>query len=84
MIMDEAVGNEGLGRALVARYGAQDTIREVVGRAVELLGGMAFIGSGDIAYLAAASHGLSFHPPSRSSFTDPFLDHADGRPLRLA
>jgi alkylation response protein AidB-like acyl-CoA dehydrogenase len=84
MIMDEAVGNEGLGRALVARYGAQDAIREVVGRAVELLGGMAFIGSGDIAYLAAASHGLSFHPPSRSSFTDPFLDHADGRPLRLA
>ncbi|MER6159606.1 acyl-CoA dehydrogenase family protein [Streptomyces sp. NPDC001868] len=84
MIMDEAVGNQGLGRALVARYGAQDAIRDVVGRAVELLGGMAFIGSGDIAYLAAASHGLAFHPPSRSAFTDPFLDHVAGRPLRLA
>jgi alkylation response protein AidB-like acyl-CoA dehydrogenase len=84
MIMDGGVGNEGLGRALVARFGAQDAIRAVVGRAVELLGGTAFIGSGDIAYLAAASHGLSFHPPSRSSCTEPFLDHADGRPLRLA
>ncbi|MFH8489214.1 acyl-CoA dehydrogenase family protein [Streptomyces longisporoflavus] len=84
MIMDGAVGNEGLGRALVARYGAQDAIRDAVGRAVELLGGMAFIGSGDIAYLAAASHALSFHPPSRSSFAEPFLDHVDGHPLRLA
>ncbi|MFD4628989.1 acyl-CoA dehydrogenase [Streptomyces sp. NPDC058284] len=84
MIMEGSVGNEGLGRALVARYGAQDAIRSAVGRAVELLGGMAFIGSGDIAYLAAASHGLAFHPPSRSSFTVPFLDHTDGLPLRLA
>ncbi|WP_037824576.1 acyl-CoA dehydrogenase family protein [Streptomyces sp. NRRL B-1347] len=84
MIMDGAVGNDGLARALVARYGAQDAIRAAVGRAVELLGGMAFIGSGDIAYLAAASHGLSFHPPSRSGCAEPFLDHADGRPLRLA
>ncbi|MFH8560004.1 acyl-CoA dehydrogenase family protein [Streptomyces sp. NPDC017988] len=84
MIMDGVVGNEGLGRALLARFGAQDAIRAVVGRAVELLGGTAFMGSGDIAYLAAASHGLSFHPPSRSSCTEPFLDHADGRPLRLA
>ncbi|QDQ09666.1 acyl-CoA dehydrogenase family protein [Streptomyces spectabilis] len=84
MVMEGAVGNDGLARALVARYGAQDAIRAAVGRAVELLGGMAFIGSGDIAYLAAASHGLSFHPPSRSSFAEPFLDHADGRPLRLA
>ncbi|MEV0522466.1 acyl-CoA dehydrogenase family protein [Streptomyces sp. NPDC050439] len=84
MIMDKAVGDEGLARALVARYGAQDLIREVVARAVELLGGTAFIGSPDIACLAAASHGLSFHPPSRSSFADPWLEHAAGHPLRLS
>ncbi|MEV6752681.1 acyl-CoA dehydrogenase family protein [Streptomyces sp. NPDC051214] len=83
MVQDKAVGDEGLARALVARYGAQDLIRDVVARAVELLGGMAFIGSPDIACLAAASHGLSFHPPSRSSFTDPWLEHAAGHPLRL-
>ena len=41
---------------------------ETVNRAVELLGGMAFITSSDVAYLAAVSHGLTFHPPSRASF----------------
>ncbi|MFG3257419.1 acyl-CoA dehydrogenase family protein [Streptomyces sp. NPDC048172] len=84
MIRDGAVGNDGLARALVARYGAQDAVRDAVGQAVELLGGMAFIGSDDIARLAAASHGLSFHPPSRTSCARPLLDHAAGHPLRLA
>ncbi|MEU2506620.1 acyl-CoA dehydrogenase family protein [Streptomyces sp. NPDC007863] len=76
--------NTALGKALVARYGAQDAIADAVRQAVELLGGMAFISSGDIGYLAAASNGLSFHPPSRSSFAAPFVDHVAGQPLRLA
>ncbi|MGY0489115.1 acyl-CoA dehydrogenase [Streptomyces sp. WG-D5] len=84
LIMDKTVDDAGLARALVARYGAQDLIREAVARAVELLGGTAFIGSPDIACFAAAAHGLSFHPPSRSSFAGPWLEHAAGRPLRLA
>ncbi|GAB2819316.1 acyl-CoA dehydrogenase family protein [Streptomyces daliensis] len=83
MIASGAVGDEALGKALMARYGVQDALREAVGCAVELLGGMAFIGTGDIAYLAAAVHGLSFHPPSRSSATEPLLEHAAGEPLRL-
>jgi alkylation response protein AidB-like acyl-CoA dehydrogenase len=84
MIEDGETGNAALGKSLVARYGAQDAIGDAVRRAVELLGGMAYIGSGDIGYLAAASHGLSFHPPSRSSFAEPFIEHVGGRPLRLA
>ncbi|WP_405655851.1 acyl-CoA dehydrogenase family protein [Streptomyces sp. RK9] len=84
MILDGETGNTGLGKALLARFGCQDALGDAVRRAVEALGGMAFIGSSDVAYLAAASHGLAFHPPSRSSFAGPLMEHVDGRPLRLA
>ncbi|NJQ07472.1 acyl-CoA dehydrogenase family protein [Streptomyces lonarensis] len=83
MIADGDTGNADLARTLVARYGVQDALRDALGRAVELLGGSAFMSSSDVGYLAGAAHGLSFHPPSRASFTDPYLDHAAGRPLRL-
>ena len=83
MVRDRETGNEALSKSLIARYAAQDALTQSVSRAVELLGGMAFIGSADVSYLAAASHGLSFHPPSRSSFTLPFLDHVAGGPLRI-
>ncbi|WP_406840597.1 acyl-CoA dehydrogenase family protein [Streptomyces sp. AHU1] len=84
MIMDGETGNVALGKALLARFGCQDALGETVRQAVEALGGMAFIESSDVAYLAASSHGLSFHPPSRSSFVGPFLEHVEGRPLRLS
>ncbi|MEU6274038.1 acyl-CoA dehydrogenase family protein [Streptomyces populi] len=84
MIMDGETGNVALGKALLARFGCQDALGETVRLAVEALGGMAFIESSDVAYLAASSHGLSFHPPSRAGFTGPFLEHVEGRPLRLS
>lgn len=83
MIRDQETDNASLTKSLIARYGAQDALADAVHQAVELLGGMAYIGSSDVAYLSAASHGLSFHPPSRASFTAPFLDHVAGEPLRL-
>lgn len=83
MIADGDTGNADLARTLVARYAVQDALRDALGQAVELLGGSAFMSSSDVGYLAGAAHGLSFHPPSRASFTDPYLDHAAGRPLRL-
>ena len=64
-----------LAAAQVARFAAQQTIGEVVNRAVELLGGMAYVSSSDVAYLAAASHGISFHPPSRSSAASSIVDY---------
>lgn len=84
MVMDGERGNEALAKTLVARYAVQDALGDAVNRAVELLGGMAFINSSDVAYLAAVSHGLTFHPPSRASFHAPFLEHVAGKPLRLA
>ncbi|MFD5745764.1 acyl-CoA dehydrogenase family protein [Streptomyces sp. NPDC127033] len=83
MIRDGDTGNKDLARALVARYAAQDALGDALCQAVELLGGTAFMSSSDVAYLAGAAHGLSFHPPSRASFTRPYLDHVAGAPLRL-
>lgn len=84
MIRDGDTGNEDLADTLVARYAAQDALGDSLCQAVELLGGTAFMSGSDVAYLAGAAHGLSFHPPSRASFTRPFLDHVAGDPLRLS
>ncbi|MFJ3904680.1 acyl-CoA dehydrogenase [Streptomyces sp. NPDC090025] len=59
--------NAALARALTARYAAQEAIVDAARRAVEALGGMAYIGSADVAYLLAATHCVSFHPPSKAS-----------------
>ncbi|MFD6289670.1 acyl-CoA dehydrogenase [Streptomyces sp. NPDC060205] len=84
MLRDGESDDEALGRALVARFAAQDALGGAVRRAVEMLGGTAFIASSEVAYLAAVSHGLGFHPPSRASFAAPYLEHVAGSPLRLA
>jgi alkylation response protein AidB-like acyl-CoA dehydrogenase len=84
MIMDDETSNEALAKTLTARYAAQDAIGEATRMAVELLGGMAFVRSADVAYLAAVTHGLSFHPPSRSSVMQPLVDYFGGHALRLA
>ncbi|MFE1798945.1 acyl-CoA dehydrogenase [Streptomyces sp. NPDC059517] len=84
MLRDGESDDAALGKALVARFAAQDALGEAVRRAVEMLGGTAFIASSEVAYLAAVSHGLGFHPPSRASFAAPYLEHVAGSPLRLA
>jgi alkylation response protein AidB-like acyl-CoA dehydrogenase len=80
-IMDGEVDNDGIAASLVARFTVQDLITAVVGQAVELLGGMAFVSTSDTAYLAAAAHAMAFHPPSRTSMIDGLLDYHAGHPL---
>uniref|UniRef100_UPI00053A32BA acyl-CoA dehydrogenase family protein n=1 Tax=Kitasatospora sp. MBT63 TaxID=1444768 RepID=UPI00053A32BA len=70
-------------QALHARYAAQDAIARTTACCLAALGGMAFIGSPDGAYLAAAAGGLTFHPPSRARMAGPLRDFLDGRPLRI-
>ncbi|BCJ68110.1 acyl-CoA dehydrogenase family protein [Polymorphospora rubra] len=67
-----------LAQVLMARYGAQDALTDAAQRAVELLGGMSFIGSPDVAYLIAACQCVAFHPPSRGSVAASLLDYVDG------
>lgn len=83
-IRDEDLGNDGLAAALVTRFAVQRLLADTVRDAVELLGGMAYVSSSDVSYLAAAAHAIAFHPPSRTSTTDGLLDYYAGRPLVVA
>ncbi|MDI5970784.1 acyl-CoA dehydrogenase family protein [Streptomyces sp. SL13] len=69
--------------ALVARYAAQDAIARTTRTALDALGGMAFITSGDGTYLASAANALAFHPPSRGRMAESLCAALDGAPLRI-
>jgi alkylation response protein AidB-like acyl-CoA dehydrogenase len=72
-----------LTRSLLVRYACQDAVSRSVSRATEALGGMAFIGSSEVAYLLAAAHALTLHPPSRSKTWGALADALEGKPLRI-
>jgi len=69
--------------ALLVRYAVQDAIAAVAPRAVELLGGLNFISSDDVGYLAAAVNGLCFHPPARAKMAGPLMSYFAGNPLAI-
>lgn len=77
-------GQDMFAKVLCARYAVQEAIGRIARRSVELLGGMAYIGSGDVAYLSAASAALMFHPPSRTRMSQQLCDYYAGAPLRVA
>lgn len=81
MIDDGDLDDDGLATALVTRFAVQDLVVAAAAQAVELLGGMAYVSSSDVAYLAAAAHAIAFHPPSRGSTVDPMLAYYDGAQL---
>lgn len=72
-----------LARMLFVRYAVQGALERASARALELLGGMAFIGSPETGYLFAATRGLAFHPPSRTSMSQALADHLSGEALAL-
>lgn len=71
-------------QSLFVRYFVQQAIERISARATELLGGMAFIGSPDVAYLLAAGRALAFHPPSRSSVAPALDGYLMGQPMQVA
>lgn len=73
-----------LTRALACRYAAQGAIERTVSLAVELAGGMAFIGDPAVNCLASATRALAFHPPSRERMAEAILDAIDEGELRIA
>lgn len=83
-IRDGVPGDEAVAMVLTARYASQDLLTGAVATAVEMLGGMAFIQSPDVAYLASAVHALAFHPPSRASVAAQLADYFAGGPLHLS
>jgi alkylation response protein AidB-like acyl-CoA dehydrogenase len=76
-------GNDELARMLLVRYAAQAAIDRAASLAFELLGGMAFIKSPEIAYLTAAARALSLHPPSRLAAGKRLDQYLAGSPLVL-
>jgi alkylation response protein AidB-like acyl-CoA dehydrogenase len=80
---DRSTAEELLVDALMVRYAAQDSIARACRSALETLGGMAFIGSGEGSYLASAAAGLPFHPPSRGRMAEQLCAALDGERLRI-
>lgn len=72
-----------LAQMLFVRYAVQGAIERATALAVELLGGMAFIGSSDVAYLYAAARALAFHPPGRTAMSGALEKFMTGESLRI-
>lgn len=83
LLSERPVDNSALTKTMIARYGAQDAIADVVTMSVEALGGMSFITSPEVAYLASACRCVSFHPPSRSSTHAALTANFAGDVLRI-
>ncbi|ATL66420.1 acyl-CoA dehydrogenase family protein [Nocardia terpenica] len=83
LVTDEP-DNRLLTLAVTARYGAQDAITDAVALAVEALGGIAFIGGQEVAYLATATRCVTFHPPTRVSTHAALAAALRGGVLRLS
>jgi alkylation response protein AidB-like acyl-CoA dehydrogenase len=82
-----ATGERGehiLVQSLLVRFSVQQAIERSTARAAELLGGMAFIKSPDVAYLLSASRALAFHPPSRLSVAPAIDGYLKGQPMQVA
>jgi alkylation response protein AidB-like acyl-CoA dehydrogenase len=83
--VDEGAPDEStLADSLYARYTVQDALARIVPRAVELLGGLNFMTSDEVGYLAACTNGLALHPPSRSRMTGPLSAYLANEPLTVA
>lgn len=83
-IEDGLAGDDAVALTLIARYTVQDLLSSIVDTAAELLGGMGFIRSFDVAYLASTVRALAFHPPSRGSVASALVEYLEGKPLRLS
>jgi alkylation response protein AidB-like acyl-CoA dehydrogenase len=81
MMMRGEQGDAEIAHSLYARYTAQRAIERATSQALELLGGMAFVQSADVAYLYAAARALAFHPPSRLSVSAALDRYLVGNPL---
>jgi len=73
-----------LSRALSTRFSLQGAIETIAMRSAELLGGLAFIGSSEVAYLLCASRALAFHPPGRIPASRALDEYARGGVLDVS
>jgi alkylation response protein AidB-like acyl-CoA dehydrogenase len=72
-----------LARALYVRYATERALERVAMTAAAAAGGMAFIGSSEVAYLMSACRALAFHPPGRGATSEALVRHLTGEALQL-
>ncbi|MFE1776027.1 acyl-CoA dehydrogenase family protein [Streptomyces sp. NPDC059008] len=82
-VRDGVSGDEAVAATLTARFAIQKTLAAISEQAVELLGGIAFIKSAEVAYLSSALHPLAFHPPGRTSSSPHLVEYFNGGPLQI-
>ena len=73
-----------LARALATRIATQSAIETVAMKSAELLGGMAYFGSSEVAYLLAACRAMVFHPPGRIPATRALDEYSRGGTLDIS
>jgi alkylation response protein AidB-like acyl-CoA dehydrogenase len=83
-IAEGSFDNDALANAVISRFGVLDALTDAARTATQLLGGMAFIESPEIAYLLAAVQPMGFHPPSFASATEHVVAYLGGEPYRFA
>ncbi|MDX3225012.1 acyl-CoA dehydrogenase family protein [Streptomyces sp. ME19-01-6] len=74
---------EAFARCLIARFAIQDALTRAASSCVELLGGVAFVSSPDVACLLASAHALALHPPNRTGSIDSFADYINGGQINV-
>ncbi|MFI6347310.1 acyl-CoA dehydrogenase family protein [Streptomyces sp. NPDC050560] len=77
-------GEEAVAQVLTARYAVQELLSRSADQALELLGGIDFIRSGEHARTATAVRALAFHPPGRAAASEPLLTWFTGGHLELS
>ncbi|WP_414573767.1 hypothetical protein [Nostoc sp. CCY 9925] len=82
-IMNGEKDDKTVAKSLFVRYLVQRAIACVTTQAVEILGGMSFVKSSEVAYLLASVHALAFHPPSRLSISPALDKYFSGETLLL-
>ncbi|WP_030807197.1 acyl-CoA dehydrogenase family protein [Streptomyces sp. NRRL S-337] len=82
-VRDGVAGEDAVAAALTARFAIQKALGAISEQAVELLGGIAFIKSPEVAYLSSALHPLAFHPPGRTSSSPHLVEYFNGGPLQI-
>jgi alkylation response protein AidB-like acyl-CoA dehydrogenase len=83
--MHDGQRGEGISaRLMLVRCAVHGAVLRAATAAVESLGGMAFIRSPDVAYLASAVHGMGFHPPSRRTIAPSLYAYHAGDAFSLA
>ena len=65
-------------RLLFCRIAIRDALIRASSAAMESLGGIAFIKSPEVGYLAAALQAFAFHPPSRRSISETLAKYHAG------